>query len=425
MARRTRHRRLRAGAAALVLSVCFLLACATIESPSGGPVDETPPGLGTVAPDSGSSGLEPFDRLVIEFSEKVVPQPAERMMRFYPPIEVRKTGWHSRREMKVELAEPAPADTVIVVEIMRGLKDVHGVGADASYRFPLATADSIPGGSIAGRLLQDGKPLPGAVVELYPVPPDTVELVMQDILRRTETGPDGRFELEWLPVPGGPWALRAFADANGDLRRGQGEGQRVFPAAVTLAPDAPRVDLEPLTVFGVREPGTVRCGPADPGAWAGSEVLAWPMGVSEEDTGWTPTRGVQRPKGLTVLSAGDSTDISPAGPGEVRLVFFADVDPDSVMGALPDSSAWPDTVTWFWEPYAVVEGIEVEPGLLARTGAPQLPVELLPAPTPPQMVGRRKDAAADSLSAALMDSVTAATRAAADSAAADTVSGRP
>ena len=402
------NRRL-AGAAALLLAVCATLACATMGTPPGGPEDETSPTFGSAVPDSGTVGLDPFDRIVIEFSEKVTPKPAERILRFYPPLEVRKSGWHSRQRLTVEFEQPVPADTVLIIEISRGLEDVHRIRSFSSYRYPVATADSLPVGEISGRLLQKGEPLSGAVVELYDVPPDTVDLLMQEVLRRAETDSSGRFVFKWLPTPGGPWLLRAFDDRNGDLRPADNEGRRLFAASVELTNLTRRVELDPLTVFTVDEPGSLRCGPPVVGPWTGAEILAWPLVVAEEDSGWSPQYSQRSPRGLTAVSAVDSTDITPAGPGDMRVIVFVDVDADSLLGALPDSSAWPDTLTWVWEPHVVAEGFTVPPGLIERFVIPDFPPALVPAPPPPRRsAADTTAAAADSLSSTAADTTAAA-----------------
>ena len=131
-----RQSRLRTGAAlAPVLALACLTACAIPMAPSGGPIDKIPPELAAAHPESGSVGVEPVDRLVFLFSEKMAPDPAERFLHLYPEVEIRKTSWKGRREAHVILEEPLPADTVFVLEITSDLKDAHGVAAQKSYRY--------------------------------------------------------------------------------------------------------------------------------------------------------------------------------------------------------------------------------------------------------------------------------------------------
>jgi len=376
---------MRAGALALALLPCLFAACATIEAPGGGPADITPPELVGSYPDSGAVGLAPFREIELAFSEKMNPVPFAKAVHLYPPLEIEKGKWSGRRVLRITLADSVPADTVLVVEVPSGLADNHKVSAGRPWSFPLATADSLPPGEISGWLVMDRKPLAGAVVELYDTPPDSIDLIRQPLLRRAATDSMGRFILPWLPASGESWRLRAFADSDGDMRASERDGRRVFPY----------------------------------GPWTG-EVFGLPLGIAEEDTGFVPALSRKAPKGQVLCAPGDSTIFDPAGPGLVRVVCFVDVDRDSLFGALPDSSLMPDTLLWVWEPHAVADSLEVEPGLPARFVAPPFPgtlVECLTAPQPKIV------AVADSLSVrASVDSMAAASFDTAAAAVADSAS---
>ncbi len=410
---------MRAGALALALLPCLFAACATIEAPGGGPADITPPELVGSYPDSGAVGLAPFREIELAFSEKMNPVPFAKAVHLYPPLEIEKGKWSGRRVLRITLADSVPADTVLVVEVPSGLADNHKVSAGRPWSFPLATADSLPPGEISGWLVMDRKPLAGAVVELYDTPPDSIDLIRQPLLRRAATDSMGRFILPWLPASGESWRLRAFADSDGDMRASERDGRRVFPYDVMLTAAAPRVELEPLAIYAPGEPGRLICGPVDPGPWTG-EVFGLPLGIAEEDTGFVPALSRKAPKGQVLCAPGDSTIFDPAGPGLVRVVCFVDVDRDSLFGALPDSSLMPDTLLWVWEPHAVADSLEVEPGLPARFVAPLFPgtlVECLTAPQPKIV------AVADSLSVrASVDSMAAASFDTAAAAVADSAS---
>lgn len=361
----------RAAVAVPVLLVCCLAACATSLPPQGGPEDRTPPEVASVSPDSGSVGLVGVDRIEIVFSEKVDPSPASRFLKFYPPLAVKKTKWSGRRRATVVFHEPLPADTVIVVEIPRGHTDVHRVKSDVSRRYPLATAAELPAGRIVGTLSYDDGPAAGAVVELYAVPPDSLEYFRQDPLRRTEADSTGVFVFDWLPVPGGPYLLRAFVDANHDLRPADSEAQRLLPVEPALGDETPTAQAGAFTLFDPRAPGRL-LGYLDPIVVDDRALFGWTLKVTEADTGFAPAHVTQAPAGRAAVTPGDTAIFAPAGPGEVRAVIFADLDGDSLLSALPDSTAAADTVLWTWEPYAVMEGLEIEPGLdlVAALAAP-------------------------------------------------------
>jgi len=351
----------RAATAALALLVCLLAACATIEPPQGGPVDVTPPDVVSVTPDSGTVGLTGLDRIEIEFSEKVNPAPAVRFVHFYPDIDVKGTKWSGRRRATITFHAPLPPDTVIVVEIPKGHTDVHRVKSVTSRRYPLATTDSLPGGAITGLLMFEEEPAAWAVVELYLVPPDTLEYFQQDLLRRTEADSTGHFALPWLVVPGGPYLLRAFVDNNEDLRPAENEPQRLLPLNVSISIESPVVDVGRHVIYS----------PQTPGRLLGQLVAAvdtralfgWTEKIAEADTGFVPRHATRTPSGQAGVTPGDTTIFDPTGPGLVRAIVFADLDGDSLLSALPDSTVLPDSVIWRWEPYATVDTLTVEAGL--------------------------------------------------------------
>jgi hypothetical protein len=412
MAARRRDGILTGAALAQAAILAGLTACAIPMAPPGGPVDRTPPTLASAWPESGATEIGEAREISLLFSEKMTPVAAESFVRLYPPREFAKTRWKGRREARIELEEPLPADTVFVLEVTGALKDAHGVAAKGSRRWPFATGDRLPDGALSGLLVLEGKPLVGGVVELFPVPPDTLEFFQQPVLRRTVTDSLGAFTLPWLPVPGGPWLLRAFADGNGDLHPGEQEAQRLLPrglldrraggdslAAPTLSERIAR-QREPAQValdsthrrrtLGLTElfpPGRpgVLLGRLDSLlAWNGP-VRAWPMTISEEDTGWTPAPQERVPRNLQDVPRDSLAAIREAGPGLVRLVLFVDADGDSLLSALP-AAAGRDTAPWFLEPFVVLDSLEVDPGLESAFPPPLFPVTLSPW-SPPEHAG--------------------------------------
>jgi hypothetical protein len=51
-----------------------------------------------------------------------------------------------------------------------------------------------------------------------------------------------------------------------------------------------------------------------------------------------------------------------AGPGDVRVFFFADVNSDTLFSILPDSIST-DSVQYYFEPHLTIENIFIEPGM--------------------------------------------------------------
>ncbi len=365
----------------LVLAAALLLtaACATIEAPTGGPIDRTPPRLAAAAPGSASVGLRGVRKLELVFSEKVNPSPARSFLRTYPPLEFRKTRWHHRQAVTVELSDTLPGDTVVVVEVRPGLTDVHRVRSPRGWRWPLATADSLPAGFVTGSLALHGEPVPDGVVELLAAWPDTTSPGPL-VLRRAETDSQGVFRLPWLPVPGGPWLLRAFADHNHDGRADEREPQRTFTDTLRLTAQMSRLQVGRRILFAPSDPGTllVACPRRVPD---GGPLLGWPEQIAESDTGFVPVPVTRPPRGLLAIAPGETTRWEGVGPGLVRLIAFVDLDGDSLLSAVAVDTA-SDTVAWRWEPLGVADSLAVEPGGATFGTLPPLPWQRPPAPAP-------------------------------------------
>lgn len=355
-------------------------------------------------PDSGSVGLGSIKTIRLTFSEKMDRTSAVTWLHFFPDQRIRQTKWHGATEAEVILEYPLPADTVFVVEVAADMRDAHKVKGKTSRRFPIATADSIPSGAIQGVLIMADSAVTNGVVELYEIPPDTLEYFQQPLLRRTTTDETGTYRFDWLPVPGGPWLARAFSDPDNNLRPGEKDAQRLLPDTLMVTAANPLASGGVTTLYAWNEPGRLLVGPFVPPSHGG-QVMAWTLAVSDEDTGWVPAPEDGTLNHIFPLDPAGGSIIGEVKPGAARAILFVDVDgdstfsgiPDSLLGWIPDSLRIqaPDTtaeaetdsleaVIWFLEPWLLVEDLAVDPGMEAELEVPDLPYSLTPwkAPEP-------------------------------------------
>ncbi|MBU8869827.1 MAG: hypothetical protein KOO60_03020 [Gemmatimonadales bacterium] len=381
---------------ALITSLALASACAIVEPPLGGPIDKTPPHVVSFKPDSAAVGLAGCQVLRFRFSEKMDRANAISWLSLFPEQEFKKTKWHGATEAEVFLTEPLPADTLIVVELLPGMTDSHRIKDEKSRRYPLATGDSIFSGRVTGQLLMADMALDGAVVELFAVPPDTLEYFQQTLLRRATSDSTGTFRFEWLPVPGGPWLMRAFADTDNNLRLGEKEAQRLLADTLSINSEFSTAAAGTTTLYPWNEPGTLTTESFDLPEWVGG-IGAWAMSVSDADTGWVPAPAVQGRQTFGWLDPAEGGRIPNVVPHLNRVVVFVDMDGDSTFSAVPDSvyglpaAADMDTTAWFLEPWGLVEEINLEPGLEAGFIVPALGDSLVswiaPPPALPDTLG--------------------------------------
>ncbi len=332
---------------AWLLSLALLHACANPMNPPGGPRDETEPWLAAALPESAMVGVGPIRDLRFAFSEKMDRIDAYRWLNVYPKRTIDDTGWKGARVATVRLDAPLPPDTVVVVELLPGMKDMHGVPQPRGRTFPFATGDTLYDGEISGSLVIEDQPLGGAVVEIYADGPDTLEMIQRPVLRRAVADSAGFWRLPWLPADGHGWLLRAYDDRNGDRRAGDNEAQRIWPDTLRLVPDARVLDAGLRVLYKPDTPGELTGRLVDRPAIAG-DVMAFLLKIADDDTGL-----VIEPQMTTATLAQAVPDtgdfaLAKAGPGALRAVFFVDVDGDSLLSVVPTDV---DTL-WNLEPWA-------------------------------------------------------------------------
>jgi len=374
-----------------------------VEPPPGGPVDYTPPHLVSVFPDSGSTSLGEVSVLRFTFSEKMDRANAFSWLYFFPDQRIRKTKWHGATEAEIFLENPLPADTLIIVEIAGAMRDAHKVKNSQSRRFPLATGDTIASGTLAGVLLFEDGPLDKGVVELYSLQPDSVAYTRRSILRRTVTDAQGVYQFNWLPIPSGPFLVRAFKDDDSNLRPGENDPQRLLPDTLTIDLETGTASAGVMTLYPINTPGTLFADPFEAPLHSGS-VMAWAMSITDADTGYYPEPVKMGQEDFAVIYPDSGGVLEEVSPGISRVIAFVDIDRDSSFSAVPDTLLFPsgltlqDSVLWYLEPWVVLEEISLEPGLSTNFLLPAWTDSLTTWTAPEPVVP-------DSLSTALEDSL--------------------
>ncbi len=387
----------------LVTGLVLVVSCAVVEPPPGGPVDYTPPHLVSAYPDSGTTSLGEVSVLRFTFSEKMDRANAFSWLYFFPDQRIRKTKWHGAMEAEIFLENPLPADTLIIVEIAGAMRDAHKVKNRQSHRFPLATTDTIASGTLAGVLLFEDGPLDNGVVELYSLQPDSVAYYRRPIIRRTVTDAQGVYRFNWLPIPSGPFLVRAFKDDDSNLRPGENDPQRLLADTLTVDQITGVASAGVMTLYPVNTPGTLFADPFEAPLHSGS-VMAWAMAISDADTGYFPEPVRAGQEQFSFLYPDSGGVINEVAPGNNRVIAFVDMDRDSSFSAIPDtilssnSISQADSVLWYLEPWIVLEDISLEPGLSTDFKLPAW-TDSLTAWTKPEPV------LPDSLGAALEDSL--------------------
>ncbi|MEO0557316.1 MAG: Ig-like domain-containing protein [Bacteroidota bacterium] len=235
-----------------VVSVVGLVAfasawgCATVGSPSGGPVDQTPPTLVATFPEDGATNVS--DRtLRLAFSERLASGTAVRAVRVVPdgasPPRVRVRG----DEIEIQF-DSLRTETTYVVTIGTELADERNVKLTSPITVAFATGAQIDRGEIGGivRDPQTGRGASGLQVLAYAS--STPDLTTAPDYR-SEVGNDGRFRLAYLRPDS--FTVFALEDRNRNGLADVGERYAVpfTPVAQAVSPDDSTAQVPSLEMW--------------------------------------------------------------------------------------------------------------------------------------------------------------------------------
>lgn len=206
--------------------------CAAPVAPTGGPVDATPPELVDMYPPSNSVGFT-GQAIRFEFSERVDRGSFERALSIVPETGGRQTfNWDGRR-VEVTFSEPLSEATTYVITIDNAFRDERNVALRQPIVRAVSTGPFIDSGVLKGAALDadTGKPVSG--IDVVATRADSTGLSRPEPIRyRTQTGPDGKFELRFLPDV--PFSVAVFEDRNRNRVLDGGEQFAVAPRPVLI-----------------------------------------------------------------------------------------------------------------------------------------------------------------------------------------------
>ncbi len=251
------------------LLVSFLVgACAVPVPPSGGGPDTTPPRLVESWPRQGAT-LVDGRTVEITFSEAVDRGSFARAWSVTPdmpgPADI---SWNGFDRVRISFPEPFRAATTYIFTIDTALRDVRNVALMAPISLAFATGRALDKGRLAGfvRDPATGNPVPGMDILLFGAaegsevegaPGD----IMNEALYRTQTGPDGRFDFDFLAERA--YSVIGHGDRNRNRQLDQAERWAVAATRSVMADSAGAVLARPLwpVRFDTTAPRVVRVEP--------------------------------------------------------------------------------------------------------------------------------------------------------------------
>lgn len=206
------------GRAALALGVTAALACANrAMQPPGGPVNQTPPRVESVSPESGTVNQRP-GAVEFRFNKVVSDQPSRGQLNKYflisPSDGEPRVNWH-RNRIDVRPRRSFRPNTAYTITLLPGLADVRGNAMTQGATTVFATGATFPKFGIVGTIFDWAaeKPAASALIEAISRPDSTVYLAAPDSLGQFSIGPFGP----------GRYTLLGFIDRNDNRALDSGE----------------------------------------------------------------------------------------------------------------------------------------------------------------------------------------------------------
>jgi Bacterial Ig-like domain len=211
----------------------FILACARMGPPAGGPEDKVPPKLVATVPES--LGVYPgwkhdaefrFDEVISEGgspNQGLGTGDLEKLILLSPTKGIPVVSW-KRNRITVHPREGWQPNRVYRLQLLPGLMDLRRNKTDTSTVLTFSTGGPIPSDTLSGLVIDwvQGRVARDALVELL-IQPDS-------LVYRTLTDSGGRFRIG--PMPHGQWTVFGALDQNKNLRRDRRES---YDSAVVAA----------------------------------------------------------------------------------------------------------------------------------------------------------------------------------------------
>ncbi len=226
---------MRSGSIAVVASLAVVAACASMETPPGGPPDAVPPTLVGVTPDTGAVNVR-ARTAVFQFDEVVSERPRtvtrlDDLFLISPATSAPDVDWN-RRAIAVRPRDGWRANTTYTVTMMPGLADLRGNSRTDGASVTFSTGPELARSSVRGIVFDwvAGRVTAGAYVEAISHPDSTVYIAT------TDSG--GTFVVR--NIPPGDYTVRALADAN---RNREVDLRELWDSTRITVADSARVEL--------------------------------------------------------------------------------------------------------------------------------------------------------------------------------------
>ena len=180
----------------LLAAILFLAGCASQKTPTGGPVDTTPPEIIEVQPADQTINYKE-NKIKLKFSEYVEARTVLESIFISPNIDGKIEYNWSGTSLEIKLPDSLRANTTYTITIGTDVEDVNNSNKMAqAYTFAFSTGDKIDKGKISGRVLD--KESSGIMIYSYKITGDTLNPSVTKPDYISQTGLNGTYRLSGL-----------------------------------------------------------------------------------------------------------------------------------------------------------------------------------------------------------------------------------
>ncbi len=198
-----------------LIYIVLLISCAEIAPPPGGEEDKTKPFLISSNPTDGKVNVPIGNRIVLNFSEKVLKASGKSIFISPRPVEEPEIKWKNE-EVEIIFSDSFKVNETYIISLSSGIADLRKNTLDSTGIIAFSTGPTLDTGRISGIVFQNDKPRGKLVVALYD------ELLLSDTTLYdslyptyySQTNSEGEFSFEYLPQK--RFRLIAFEDKNKD-----------------------------------------------------------------------------------------------------------------------------------------------------------------------------------------------------------------
>jgi len=179
------------------LLLLFLIGCAAVAPPPGGPVDKTSPSLVSVEPHSGTTHISGGLSVLLVFSERLDETSLDNGINLLPVMKTPVELKIKKELVMVKLPEDLASNQTYILTLTRDILDEHRNRLDRVYQLAFSTGDKISEGMISGKVY--GSPEKSSLVYLYQSREEMADsLFLRQPDYATETDDEGHYSFSYL-----------------------------------------------------------------------------------------------------------------------------------------------------------------------------------------------------------------------------------